>query len=224
LGILGRRIKNNYHNADVISAESKNSLNLINITRREKLFLSVNGSDDELAFLHNGVTDRPNSLATIVGTHKYKALKDSYHVFEMLKKQHPELNLVIIGSDKTIPKELRHRDNIQIRGVLRRSEVIECLRKSKFYISTTRIENSYNAASEGIFFAEESYISDIGPHRELLLNMPIDEVTVPNVTMGMLHIRRDNISGVNLKSWKDVIGDMMNHFNAKLGDLPLRIG
>jgi hypothetical protein len=95
---------------------------------------------------------------------------NSFRVFEMLKKTNSQLKLVIIRSVLTVPAALRESWDVVVRGVLTRPEVIDCLRKSRYYISTARIENSYNAASEGVFLAEESYISDIGPHRELQMN------------------------------------------------------
>jgi hypothetical protein len=83
------------------------------------------------------------------------------------------------------------------------------LRRAKYYISTTHIENSYNAASEGVFFADESYISDIGPHRELLANAPIERVSVPHMNRSVLHVRREHLSGANLTTWQDVIADVI---------------
>jgi hypothetical protein len=97
-----------------------------------------------------------------------------------------------------------------------RSTVIECLRKTRIYISTTLTENSYNAAAEGIFLADESYISDIGPHRELLLGMPFEEVSVPGVRTALLHVHRDRLSGANLQSWETVIVGMISRFHEAL--------
>ena len=216
LAILGWKIRRNFQNADVISAESNFSLGLIEAEQTEKLFLSVNGSDDELTYRQNCIKQ---NIAVVLGTYRYKALEDSFYVYEMLRKINGELKLMIIGNEKTIPEKLRHNNSIIIAGLLRRSEVIEYLRKARYYISTTRIENSYNAASEGVFFADESYISDIGPHRELLASMPFDRVSVPNMTKSILHVNREDISGANLKSWESVITDMIAQAQVKLKEL-----
>jgi glycosyltransferase involved in cell wall biosynthesis len=211
LRYLGWRIKDNFQNADIISAESKYSLDLIDTKQTEKLFLSVNGNNDELAHLKNGVTEEKDNIATVIGTYGYKALRDSYHVFEMLRQKNSQLKLIIIGNESAVPKDLRNNQNIIILGVLKkRSKVIDYLRKTRYYISTTYIENSYNAASEGIFFADESFISDIGPHRELLINMPFDKISIPNMRRPVLHVKRKNLSGLNLKTWEDVIADMIS--------------
>jgi hypothetical protein len=87
--------------------------------------------------------------------------------------------------------------------------VIACLRRSRFYISTTFIENSYNAAAEGAFMADESYISDIGPHRELLMGMSYEAVRVPDVSRPLLHVKRQDLTGANLKNWQAVVVDML---------------
>lgn len=210
-GYLGRRIRRTLDNADVISAESSCSLALIDKRQAGKLFLSVNGSDDELDYLQDRRTQPASDVATVVGTDSYKALSDSYRVFEMLRNGNSNLKLTVIGGEKAIPRALRRSHSVVTTGILGRSEVIEHLRRSRYYISTTRIENSYNAASEGVFFAEESYISDIGPHRELLLNMSVERVAVPDVARPILHVKRDDLCGANLKRWHDVVSEMIGH-------------
>jgi hypothetical protein len=213
---LGRRIRRNFQNSDVISAESKFSLSLMNTKHTGKLFLSVNGSNDEILYPSSKYASKKDNTAVVLGTYRYKALKDSYHVFEMLRKQNSKLKLEIIGVEENIPKEMRNNRSIIVRGVLNRDDVVECLRKAKYYISTTYIENSYNAASEGVFFADESYISDIGPHRELLGDMPFDQVLVPNLSRPILHVRRNDLSIGNLKTWEEVIVEMTNHVTSQM--------
>ena len=217
--ILGRRIKRNFQNADVISAESNYSLGLININKSEKLFLSVNGSNDELTYSHIKLSDRKENIALINGTNRYKALHDSYQVFEMLRESNSQLKLIIIGNTKTIPKYLLNNKSIIFTGVIKRNEVIDLLSKTRYFISTSLIENSSNATSEGIFFADESYISDIPPHRELLNDMPFNQVSIPNITRLLLHIKRENISVVNLKSWDTVILEIINRFQSELKNI-----
>ncbi len=216
---LGSRIKHNYANADVISAESNYSLGLIGITQTDKLFLSVNGSNDELATLNDEQVRHKSAIATVLGTYRYKALNDSWHVFEMLRQRNRKLKLVIIGHAEYIPEDIRQNPHVIVRGLLKRSDVIACLRESTYYISTTHIENSYNAASEGIFLADESYISDIGPHRELLRNMPFDLIAVPNMSRPVLRVARKSITGANLKPWEDVVAEMVSLAQARLGKL-----
>ena len=208
--LLARKIKNNYKNADVIAAESNHSLGLVKIKKTEKLFLSVNGSNDELAYLKTQDDMVKEDIATVVGTYGYKAIADSYQIFKMLKNNYHDLKLVIIGNKATIPEELKGVEDIIITGVVPQSDVIDYLKKSKYYISTTRIENSFNAASEGIVFADESYISDIGPHRELLLHESYETISIPNLKNSVLHVKKEDISGKNMKSWGEIITDIIN--------------
>ncbi len=212
---LGLRIRSCVKNADIISAESRYSLSRINVRPQEKLFLSVNGSDDELASLKDDKPLEKDNIAVILGTYKYKALEESYAVFDMLKKNNSGLKLMIIGDQKFIPKKLLFDTSVIVKGVLERRDVVACLRRARYYISTTYIENSYNAASEGVFFADESYISDIGPHRELMSNMHFERISVPNVGRPLLYIRKTDLSGRNLRAWSEVVGEMIDHIHAR---------
>ena len=211
LGFLGKRIAHNFKNADIISAESNFSLGLMNPQHAKKLFVSVNGSDDEIHFHQVEAKEKKEKMAVVLGTYRYKALHDSYLVFKMLKEEHPLLKLVIIGDEKRVPGNLREGNDVTLTGSLSRKDVIDYLRKSEYYISTTRLENSYNAASEGIFFAKESYISDIGPHRELMDGMPFETMSVPGMKQPILRVKNEDISPLHLKTWDTVISEMIEH-------------
>jgi hypothetical protein len=214
--VLGWKINNNYKNADIISAESHSSLSLIKNQNDEKLFLSVNGSDDEISYLQNKFKMEKDNIAIVVGTQKYKALLDSYHIFKTLKKQNKLLRLFLIGSKDSIPSKLMNSEDVLATGVLQQSDVIEFLKKTKYYISTTLVENSYNAASEGVIFANESYISDIGPHRELLENEPFEQVSISSLSSPVLRIKSEDIVGINLKLWDDIILELIQKVNKLL--------
>jgi hypothetical protein len=218
---LGHRINENLKNADIISAESNYSLGFIDAKRYGNLFATVNGSDDELMEIRAGGARHTESIAVVVGTNSHKALDDSVSVFEALRSSDQALKLHVIGNEKYIPRallsNLLSNPRVVIRGILPRPDVVSCLRQARYYLSTTLIENSYNAASEGIFLAEESYISDIGPHRELLANERFDEVSVPGLRRRMLHVTRSGLKGVNLKTWDAVIMEMLNRFAVELG-------
>jgi hypothetical protein len=137
----------------------------------------------------------------------------------MLRKSNSQLKLIIIGNKKTIPKYLLKNKNIIFTGLIKRNDFIDLLSKTRYYISTSLIENSSIATSEGIFFADESFISDIPPHRELLNNMHFNEVSIPDIERLLLHIKRENISGMNLKSWDIVIIEMLNRFQSELKNI-----
>lgn len=115
----------------------------------------------------------------------------------------------MVGNKKNIPEYFINDDNVILKGNIKHNEVIELLKKTKYYISTTKMENSFNAASEGIIFADESYISDIEPHRELLENETYKILSIPNLSNKVLNVKKINIEGKNLKLWNDIILEMI---------------
>jgi hypothetical protein len=207
-GFLGRRIRHGLLLADIISAESQHSLELICAPDHAQLLLSLNGSDDELASLRDTRDFCRDNIATVLGTYRYKALEESWRVFQVLKSHNRELKLVIIGEPTAVPPRLRRSPDVVVRGVLERSAVIAILQRAKFYISTTYAENSSNAVSEGMFLAEQSYISDIGPNRELLRGSRFEPVSFAGLSRPMLHIRRSELSGAGLRTWNALIAEM----------------
>ena len=166
-----------------------------------------------MSCFHSKGSRKKDDIASVAGTYKYKALNDSYRIFEMLRKQNNRLKLIIIGDDKPVPGNLLNNKNVIVKGVLPRGDVIEILQKTKYYISTTHIENSYNAASEGVLIADESFISDIGPHRELLENIPFERISIENMKRPVLHVKRKDILEVNIKTWDTIIVEMLNHIS-----------
>ncbi len=216
MNILGWKVRRNYRNADVVSAESRSSLDLIDASQKEKFFVSVNGSDDELEQAAASDPEREN-IAVAVGTYRYKAISDAYAAFEMLRRSNPSLQLVIIGKETDIPSSVRVQPGTRLLGSIHRSEVMRWLRKARYYISATLVENSYNAASEGVFLAETSIISDIGPHRELLRDIPHERITVSGISRQLLRVERKNASTTRLKSWEQVVDDVMDRVASELG-------
>ncbi|CAM8359590.1 hypothetical protein MCEMOHM34_00897 [Candidatus Methylopumilus universalis] len=215
--VLGFRIRHNLINADVISAESLFSLGFFGSQYKNNLFLSVNGSDNEIFLFKKKNLQKKDNIAVVVGTYDYKAISESFYVFKMLKKSYsPELKLVIIGDSKKIPKIVISDKDVIIKGILSHESTINYLNKAKYYISTTYIENSYNAASEGVFLSNESYISDIAPHREFLLNIPFRKIYIKNISRSILHIRNRDISNLNMKLWENVVNEMLGRVKKNL--------
>lgn len=208
--LLGQRFRNGFQLADVVSAESRYSLQQIAAAISPKqAFLSVNGSDDELARLRGRPCDEWAPIATAVGTISYKALEQAYWVFQSLKTNNPQLRLMVVGDARLVRPALRCAPDVSCLGTLPQPEVIALLRRSRFYLSTTYVENSHNCAAEGIFHARESYISDIPPHRELLQGETFEVAQIPGLKRPLLHLHRDGLEGLNLKSWDYVIGAMI---------------
>jgi hypothetical protein len=208
---LGYRIRHNYKNCTCISAESAFALSLVNNKVNARLIISVNGSDDEIRYWSEGkvVTEFEN-VAIVLGTYRYKAVDESYKVYRHLKRASPLLRLRIIGDERHIPAFIKADPEVDIVGLLPRPRVMEMLRYARYYISNTYIENSWNAASEGLLFADESYISDICPHQELLEGIKHERVVIEGLHAPVIHVKRADMSLKNLKTWTEVIEDMLS--------------
>jgi glycosyltransferase involved in cell wall biosynthesis len=207
--LLGFRIKKKLINAEVISGESRYSIGLITKKINSNYIISVNGSDDEINYLEQISIETKKNFAVVLGTYKYKSVNDSFKIFQKLKENNPELKLIIIGDKKYLSKHILKHKDVNVKGLLSRKEVISLLLNCKIYISTTLIENSYNAASEGIFFADESYISDIEPHRELLKGLNYELIKFDKIDQKLIYVQRNEINLQNLKLWRNIIEELI---------------
>ena len=135
----------------------------------------------------------------------------------MLRSADGQLKLLIFGDDKWITRSVRSHPGVVVMGNRRRGEVIDTLRRSRYYISTTRIVELVECRLRGGFLRRPVvYISDIGPHRELLAGMPYDHVAVPGLDRPMLRVTRSNVSTANLRSWDQVINEMIARIDTLL--------
>ena len=208
MGYLGWRIKQCYQNADIISAESQDALDSMRLPHGVKSCVSLNGANEIVLNNIENITSRDN-IAVVVGTYRYKALNDAYSTFKGLQRTNPALKLMIIGDEKIVPAHLKNKAEVKLLGALDHADVIRYLLKARYYISTTLLENSSNANLEGVYLAEESYLSDIGPHRELLDGMHYEEVSIPHLNRPLLYVKKNNLSMDNLKCWDEVIQEML---------------
>jgi hypothetical protein len=207
---LGPKLRASARRCEVVSAESENSVRLLGRALKNRAVVSVNGSDDEIAS-RNALPPAGASERTVVavGTWRYKALDDAMAVFEWLRSSDPALRMHVFGPAEFVPDALRSHDHVSVRGTVDRAEVVEALRSARYYVSTTKLENSYCAASEGMFLAEESIVSDLPPHRELLVGEEFESIAVPGVSTPLLRVRREGLKGVNLRSWDTVVREML---------------
>lgn len=213
---LGFLTKVSIKHADIVSAESEASLAHFDHSLKDKLTLSVNGSDDEIATHRHGTSSKIENMAVAVGTGQNKCIEDVYKIYVYLRKFNPELCLVIAGIKEDIPTYIQKDNLVILKGVLSQSEVCELLKRAKYYISATLIENSYNAASEGAFLAQESFVSDIGPHRELLKDTKYEIINYLNTQKTVLRVRRKDLNVNHLKTWDQVIVGMIDKAKVKL--------
>jgi hypothetical protein len=206
---------NTFSKTDVLSAESEYSISLFEKKFNRLKFVSKNGSNEEIdLFLKRDKNKKFNDFAVILGTHKHKFLEKSYYKFKELYETFPELRLKIIGEVSPIPKVILNDNLVEVTGNIDRAEARKIISEARYYISTTIIENSFNAAAEGIFLAKESYISSIGPHLELLKNLPYKTEYNPSIKMELIHVDSANIDTRNLITWEQVILDIIKNYES----------
>lgn len=208
---LGPRLRASARRSEVVSAESENSVRLLGPGLTDRAVVSVNGSDDEIAACNAPPTAGASERSVVaVGTWRYKALDDALAVFEWLRASDPALRMHVYGPSEFVPDSLRNHDHVSVCGTVDRAEVVNALRAARFYVSTTKLENSYCAASEGMFLAEESIVSDLPPHRELLVGEEFESMAIPGVATPLLRVRRERLKGANLRSWDTVVREMLD--------------
>jgi len=215
MGILNSRIINYLNIPDTISAESDFSLSLLPDIFSKKFFKSVNGSDDEINYYKTEDTNIFEDYAVAVGTYSYKNLDLVIRIFDQVKQELGLKKLFIIGNKKFVTKKIRPSSEVYFLGEMERELVIKYLSKSSLYISATSLENSYNAASEGLLLARQSIISSIKPHIELLNDIPHKEffINFGNQELRFMFLPKPKISLLNLKTWDTVIEEMLAKIN-----------
>jgi glycosyltransferase involved in cell wall biosynthesis len=210
--LLGILMNNSMKYADVISAESDASLQLIKKNKKAQRFISVNGSDDEITAYQNQINvsdEKFENIAVAVGTCKYKSIDDVYKIYCYLRQSNPTLELHIAGIKEDVPVYVQQDKQVILQGVLPQLAVCELLKKAKYYITATQIENSYNAAAEGIYLARESFVSDIGPHRELLKDVKFQVIRDFDIQVPSLYVKQKDVDIRHLKSWDQVVNEMI---------------
>jgi hypothetical protein len=213
--LLKKYFIKSFSNTDVLSAESEYSISLFEKSFNKLKFVSKNGSNEEIdLYFKRDKNEQFKDFAVILGTHKHKFLEISYQKFKELNEIFPELRLKIIGEISPIPQIILKDKFVEVTGVIDRSEARKIISDARYYISTTLIENSFNAAAEGIFLARESYISSIGPHLELLKDLPYQIEKNMNFKIDLLHIDSDNLDTRNLVTWEQVILDIIKIYES----------
>ena len=207
---LGVITKKGLRYCDFASAESEFSLELIEIDSAVKRVTSTNGADIELEVMSHRSDNKVDQLAVVLGTYFHKNIDDSYKVYQHLKLSNPCLNLMIIGDENTVPDHIKRDTSVILKGVIKHEEALQILSNAKFYISTSLIENSWNAASEGVILAQQSIISKIPPHLELLEDSGFTGLDELNTRNQMLYVTRDQVNINKLETWDKIISDMIS--------------
>jgi hypothetical protein len=207
---LGKLTKKGFPFVDFISAESGFSLNQLKVGKRTRKHLSINGADQELSVISAKKPPRKvNNEAIVVGTYHHKNLDDSYIIFKFLRQNNPALKMVVVGVKDTIPRALKEDPSVEITGVVDNQELCSRLLQARYYLNTSKIENSWNSASEGVYLAEQSFVSDIPPHRELLGGFDSTPPMQLLTSVPIIHIKRQDLDIEKLKPWDEIVQKMI---------------
>jgi glycosyltransferase involved in cell wall biosynthesis len=95
--------------------------------------------------------------------------------------------LLVVGDAEHIPLSVKRKPYVECLGTLPRHEVVQHVRQSQVFISTSEIENSSNAVLEALAMGGTVVLSDIPSHRELIGNSAVE----PLVVDGLRYLQLD---------------------------------
>ena len=163
--LLRQQFKSNYLNNDIISAESDFSI---------KMYIDVTGWKGDAIVLRNGLHkvdpgfEPKQPFAIAIGTHPYKRIDRTYEVFQELKDELGLNKLLIVGDSKLIPRVIRSAVDVESKDYLPEAELLSCLKRAMYFISTSEVENSSSAVLEGLQYTQKAILSNIPSHQEML--------------------------------------------------------
>ncbi|MCF8057808.1 MAG: glycosyltransferase [Bacteriovoracaceae bacterium] len=216
--LLGFRINKYARNADFLSADSKDAL------EKSQRFLKYNVKNNVV--LKNGIDDSfirlrgKNKIknAVTIGTQPYKDLIRLYRLYKWLQKEGKVSKLTIIGSVETIPKQISEDSSVILKGIIEPDQVHEELSSASTYISTSLIENSSVAALEGLYLCPNSYLSKIGPHKEMLEDAQLSFESIEIQEVGEFYHVDQEVPSDYIKSisWDNVNRQFLNYLKSNL--------
>ena len=117
--------------------------------------------------------------------------------------------LLIVGNLESIPLSVRRKPYVECLGILPREQVLQHMRQSQVFISTSEIENSSNAVLEALVLGNTVVVSDIPSHRELIGN----GAGQPLVIDGLRYLQLDSGAcalDLSQYSWNKIISHMLS--------------
>jgi glycosyltransferase involved in cell wall biosynthesis len=205
--LLRERFVASADNCTVVSGESEFTLDIYRRTTgwRREFVLLRNGM--EALDSGNGTTRLPHAIA--VGTSRYKRLDRTCAVLERMQATRRLEKLLIVGNLDSIPLSVKRKPYVECLGILPRPQVLQHLRRSQVFISTSEIENSSNAVLEALVLGERVVLSDIPSHRELTGN----GLGQPLVVDGLRYLQIDAGTcalDMSQYSWNEIISHMLS--------------
>lgn len=212
--LLRERFVASADNCSVVSGESEFTLDIYRKTTgwRREFVLLRNGME---AFESGQRSERlPQAIA--VGTSAYKRLDRTCAVLERMRATRRLERLLVVGDPEQVPLGVRRKPYVECLGILPRLEVVQLLKQSQVFVSTSEIENSSNAVLEALALGGTVVLSDIPSHRELIGS----GVGQPLVVDGLRYLQIDAgtcVLDLAPYSWKKVIAHMLSTMAALSG-------
>jgi glycosyltransferase involved in cell wall biosynthesis len=205
--LLRERFVASADNCTVVSGESEFTLDIYRKTTgwRRQFVLLRNGMEA----LEGGHRSPRLPQAITVGTPHYKRLDRTCAVLERMQATRRLDKLLIVGNPESVPLSVRRKPYVACLGILPRHEVVQHMRQSQVFISTSEIENSSNAVLEALAMGGTVVLSDIPSHRELIGNGAVE----PLVVDGLRYLQLDAgacVLDLAPYSWNKVIGHMLS--------------
>jgi len=216
LQLLGRRTILSLRNAQIASAESEFAVGLLKDRAGAgagiKQYVVLNNGCEDSLFCSQQLPERENTepYAVTVGTSPYKRLGLALEVFAQLQAQNPNLRtLKIVGDKRQIPSSVLMDRRVEALGSGLDNEVLyQLLRGAEYYISTSGIENSSTAVSEGLLLSKKVVLSDIPSHREAIKGLAVSYVDVPSKGRFVEVNKVGAQAIVPTPSWSDVLAKL----------------
>jgi glycosyltransferase involved in cell wall biosynthesis len=183
--LLRERFVTSADNCSVVSGESEFTLDIYRKTTgwRRQFVLLRNGMEA----LEGGDRSPRLPQAITVGTSRYKRLDRTCAVLERMQATRRLDKLLVVGDAEHIPLSVKRKPYVECLGTLPRHEVVQHVRQSQVFISTSEIENSSNAVLEALAMGGTVVLSDIPSHRELIGNSAVE----PLVVDGLRYLQLD---------------------------------
>tara|TARA_A100001015_G_scaffold310169_1_gene411010 strand:- start:938 stop:1936 length:999 start_codon:yes stop_codon:yes gene_type:complete len=191
---------------DIVSAESYFSLNSAKKIFNEKILIHLNNGFLKDSLITNQKVNK--KYAICVGTAKYKRIDISFNLFLTVKEEYNIKELLILGSEKEIPRFIRNSNLVKVINKVEDNEYISLLSNSSLFISTSEIENSSVAMMEALQFSKRLILSNIPSHSEIYCAEP-DKLKINGKEYLIINNSNNDVLIKYLSDWNDIISKML---------------
>jgi glycosyltransferase involved in cell wall biosynthesis len=200
--LLERRLFNSAKQADIVTVESQATRDLIRQKWgnriADKCKILTNGVDPiALSFSRNNTLSAPFVLT--IGTYPYKRLDKVKDFFQEIKREYPDLSLVIVGATEYF--QCPDKNYIQYSN-LSYTDTRYLIANCSIYITMSEIENCSISLLEAIYHCRPIICSDIPAHVEFLLKY---NYQIIEAKKGVLRAEPPINSTIQVPTWTEIV-------------------